>query len=210
MSTQICPRLLLFLLFPKMNGCVKSERVKDGWAVHTGADVGIFCETSSRLDRCLPDYEIYWTSTQNLVVTPPAYRLHVSHGHAWFLHATDTNSCGYTSSLPPTRFTWTCLILACHRHKFLWLHLQSTAYTFHMDMPDSCMPPSQILVVTPPAYCLHVSHGHAWFLHATYTNSCGYTSSLPPTQCTWSRFLLACHPRNLRSISAENTSVLFT
>ena len=33
---------------------------------------------------------------------------------------------------------------------------------------------------------------------------------LPFTRWTWTRLLLACHPRNLRGISAENTSVLFT
>ena len=32
---------------------------------------------------------------------------------------------------------------------------------------------------------------------------------LLPTQCTWTRLLLACHPHKLHSVSAENTSVLF-
>ena len=44
----------------------------------------------------------------------------------------------------------------------------------------------------------------------THTNSRGHNSSLPPTQCTWSCFLLTCHPRNLHGIYAENTCVLFT
>ena len=34
--------------------------------------------------------------------------------------------------------------------------------------------------------------------------------SLPLTQCTLSRFLLACHPRNFRGIFAEKTDLLFT
>ena len=36
------------------------------------------------------------------------------------------------------------------------------------------------------------------------------SSSTPPTQRTWSYFLLAGHPRNLRSISDGHTCVLFT
>ena len=39
----------------------------------------------------------------------------------------------------------------------------------------------------------------------TNANSWGHTSSLRPTRCTWSQFLLACHPRNLLGISTENT-----
>ena len=35
-------------------------------------------------------------------------------------------------------------------------------------------------------------------------------SGCPPIQCTWSRFLLVMHPRNLRGISTDNTCVLFT
>ena len=39
----------------------------------------------------------------------------------------------------------------------------------------------------------------------------GHTSSsLPPTQWTWTRFLLACPPCYLCNISVENTSVQFT
>ena len=44
-----------------------------------------------------------------------------------------------------------------------------------------------------------------------HTNSCGHTSSsLPPTQSTWTYFLLQCHPRNLWHISTKNIGVLFT
>ena len=35
-------------------------------------------------------------------------------------------------------------------------------------------------------------------------------SAPPPTHCTWSCFLLACHPRNFWGISTENSCVLFT
>ena len=42
-----------------------------------------------------------------------------------------------------------------------------------------------------------------------HANSRGRTfSSRPPTRCKWSRFLLACHPRNLLWIS--NTNIPFT
>ena len=44
--------------------------------------------------------------------------------------------------------------------------------------------PTQILVVTSPPAC-------------------------PPTHCSWECLLLACCPRNLRGVSAENTCVLF-
>ena len=35
-----------------------------------------------------------------------------------------------------------------------------------------------------------------------HSNSRGYISKLLLTRCTWSHFLLACHPRNLHGISA--------
>ena len=45
----------------------------------------------------------------------------------------------------------------------------------------------------------------------TSANSCGHNSfNLPPTQHTWSCFLLACYRRNFHDISAGNTNVLFT
>ena len=58
--------------------------------------------------------------------------------------------------------------------------------------------PTQILVVPSPSACHYTLHVDT------------PPSSMPPSRCTWSRFLLACHSRNLRGISAKNTCVLFT
>ena len=47
--------------------------------------------------------------------------------------------------------------------------------------------------------------GHASLRHVAHINFRGHTSnSLPPTQCTRKRFLLAWYPHNLRGISTEN------
>ena len=46
--------------------------------------------------------------------------------------------------------------------------------------------PTQICVITSPAYTLHMDMTH---------------SNMPPTQYTWSCFILVCHPCNLWGIS---------
>ena len=70
---------------------------------------------------------------------------------------------------------------------------------------------TQILMVTHPISThLNVACEHSSIWHAPCANSRGHTTNLPPTQCTWSDFLLACHPRNLRGISVENNCILFT
>ena len=43
-----------------------------------------------------------------------------------------------------------------------------------------------------------------------YINCRCHIFSLPPTQRTWSHYLLACHQHNFRGISAGNTCFLFT
>ena len=52
---------------------------------------------------------------------------------------------------------------------------------------------TQILVVKPPAFRLPVACGHTSFLHATNVKSRRHIPRLLPIQCTWSRFLQACH-----------------
>ena len=67
--------------------------------------------------------------------------------------------------------------------------------------------PTQIFAVASLPTCyLHVARGHASFLHTTHANSHGHTFNLLPSQCTWSRFLLAWHSCNLR----QNTCIRFT
>ena len=64
---------------------------------------------------------------------------------------------------------------------------------------------TQILVViSPSTHRLHVAHRQASFNHATHANYRIHTISLPPIQWSWSRFLPACHPPNLRGISLKN------
>ena len=54
-----------------------------------------------------------------------------------------------------------------------------------------------------PSWLYNILDAHA--------SSFGHISfSLWPTQCTWSCFFVACHQRNLCSISSKNTHVLFT
>ena len=55
-------------------------------------------------------------------------------------------------------------------------------------------------------FCLFSKQSRFYNIPDDHANSCGHTSSLLSIRCTWTRFLLACHPRN----STENTCVLFT
>ena len=64
-----------------------------------------------------------------------------------------------------------------------------------------------------PFFPFSVGSKSSWLYNISNAQAsyCGYTSSsLPPTQCAWTRFLLARHPQNLRGISTEGTCVLFT
>ena len=127
----------------------------------------------------LPGYITFRTSSEILIVTPsPVCRVHPAYGHASFLHAPPANSCGHSSSLPPTQCTLSRLLLACNSHKFSWSLLQLATYTMHVFTLSSCMPLTQILVVTPPAFQIHNARYHASFLHATHTIN---TAFLPRT-----------------------------
>ena len=86
-------------------------------------------------------------------------------------------------SLLPKQCMWSRLFLACNPHKYLWSRSQAATYTLNVDTLSSSLQPIKF---------------------------CRHTSSLPATQCTWSHFFLAWHPRNLCGISAENTCVLST
>ena len=113
------------------------ERVEDGWASLTEAEVWIFDETSFGFDKNQPVYIIPGTP-----------------------HA---NSCGHTSSLPPTRCTWIRLLLACHPHKFLLSHLPPATYTTHVITFPSSMPPTQF------KWHFHWEHAcHVYFRYQVY------------------------------------------
>ena len=59
-------------------------------------------------------------------------------------------------------------------------------------------------------FCFRSKTSWLYNIPDTYANSRGHKSNLPLTRYTWICLLLACHPRNLRGISAENTCVLLT
>ena len=67
--------------YPKCTDELSEWESKNGWASHTGAEVQILDETSSALDQNLPGYMISQMPMQILVVTPPAFHLHIAHGH---------------------------------------------------------------------------------------------------------------------------------
>ena len=58
------------------------------------------------------------------------------------------------SSVPLTHCTWTCLLLACYPHKFLWSHLQPATYTRLMITLPSSMPSTQFM------QCFYLKHLH--------------------------------------------------
>ena len=82
------------------------------------------------------------------------------------------------------------------RSKSSWLQNIPDNHVINVAVPLSGMSPTQILMVSPPRpCCLHNAQGHISFCHATHTNSHGLTSSsLSPSQCTRTHFLLSCHP----------------
>ena len=131
--------------------------------------------------------------TQILVVTSPACHLPNAWDYASFEHNTHSNSCGDISSLPPTQCLGLRFFRAYHPLKFLWWHLRLAAYPMLGITFLSSIPPTQILVVTSPACHLPNAWDYASFEYNTHSNFCGHISSLPPTQCSGSRFIRAYH-----------------
>ena len=132
-------------------------------------------------------------STQILVFTYPAGRLPNAQDHTSIEHATYTYCCGHTISLPPAQCSGPRCFPGCHQLKFLWSHLQLSAYPMLGITFLSSITPTQILVVTSPACRPPSARDYVSFDHDTHSNSCGHISILPSTQCSGSRFIRACH-----------------
>ena len=94
-----------------------------------------------------------------------------------------------------------------HPHKILWSYLlQLAAYTLHMDMSLSSMPPTQctwscfLLVCQPGNYCRIFRHPVSF----------RYQVNFQLFSFTVFDFLLICHSCNLCSTSTGDTCILFT
>ena len=100
----------------------------------------------------------------------------------WLYNIADTyaNSCGHISNQLNTHCMWTCLFLAFYPSKFLWSHLQPAAYTMHVIMLSSSMPPTQFtqhfcwntcILFTLGTMCISCfcSQSLTFFKHATNT-----------------------------------------
>ena len=81
-----------------------------------------------------------------------------------------TNYCGHTSCLPPTRCTWTCLLLACHP-----CNLCSTSAR---EQPASCLPKETgALYVMPPTQLIQHFCWEMTCVLFTLRNRCTYLMS---------------------------------
>ena len=111
-------RLLCFLSLPKVYGWVDYEGSKTA-EMHTQrpryeSSMNPFFFLIIR-GEIIPGYITSRTTTNILMVTPPDCHLHVAHGHASILHATNAIPSFHSSSLPPTKWTWSCFFLTCYQ-----------------------------------------------------------------------------------------------